>query len=245
MHQQKMFVTLTYAGECEPSLSRSDIKQFLKALRYWNSYLDRSKSKRGKRVWKTLRYFGAGEYGSVNNRPHFHCLVFGACFPDWKPIGKQLWRSPTLEKLWPHGFSSVGTVTPASAGYVAKYSVKKINGDRASSHYCRVDTRTGEYVYVLPEFGFMSRRLGYSYWQKHWREMHAARDGVVLSGGITVPTPRAYMQWLAETCPDLHDSIQYDRYINSFKFADDTTAERLAVREHCAKAQFKQRKTQL
>ena len=61
-----------------------------------------------------------------------------------------LFRSAELEKLWDRGFSTIGEVTYESAGYVARYVMKKITGNPSKTHY------QGK----TPEFALMSRRPG-------------------------------------------------------------------------------------
>ena len=73
-----------------------------------------------------------GEYGDKLGRPHYHAIIFGVTFVDKKlwsiRRGNNLYRSATLEKLWPYGFSSIGTVNFETAAYVARYVTKKITG---------------------------------------------------------------------------------------------------------------------
>ena len=66
-HKQNCFITLTYNDANIPTgntLSKPDYQKFLKRLRF---HLGRS----------AIRYFGCGEYGSLNSRPHYHFIIFG------------------------------------------------------------------------------------------------------------------------------------------------------------------------
>lgn len=125
-----LFLTLTYNDEhlpCVdgvPSLQRRDLQLFLKSLR---KYLD------GKRI----SYFGCGEYGSHTHRPHYHLVIFGLSLDDleiWSRSakGSVLFRSPTVEKFWSRGFSSVGACNSQSIDYVTRYSLKKTLQDFGS-----------------------------------------------------------------------------------------------------------------
>lgn len=176
-----------------------------------------------------------GEYGESSLRPHFHALLFGVGFADRVLCGKDLYRSPSLEKLWTSGFSSVGDVTYQSAAYVAQYALKKVNGELADRRYSRVDGRTGECVRVVPEFGHMSLKpgIGYGWFQKFWRDVYLARDGVMVHERL-VPPPRYYDKLLDALDFDLKEGKDFDRYVRSGKFADDCTPERLMQREICA-----------
>lgn len=81
-----------------------------------------------------LRFFGCGEYGSKNYRPHYHLLLYGLDFHDLKPLedsvagisGDSLYQSDTLDKLWNKGMAAVAPFSWASAAYVARYTTKKL-----------------------------------------------------------------------------------------------------------------------
>lgn len=170
------FVTLTYNDDnYYPSLNYSDFKLF---IRRFNS------------VYGSTRYFCAGEYGSLNGRPHFHAILFGV-----------VPHSKTLADLWPQGFTSIGEVNSRTAAYVAKYSVK---AERSRPKFA-VDPTTGETVELVPEFARMSRNpgIGSQWFEKYWTDVYAARDGVVLPGGVTVPPPRYYDKKLEALDPSL------------------------------------------
>jgi hypothetical protein len=119
-HEDNAFITLTYAPEHLPhdvSLNISHFQKFMKRLRKAISP-------------KLVRFFHCGEYGELNQRPHYHACLFGYDFPD-KVLYTirdecRLYRSPMLEKLWPMGFATVGDVTFESAAYVARYITKKL-----------------------------------------------------------------------------------------------------------------------
>ena len=143
MWDRNCFVTLTYNDEHLPangSLNKRDITLFLKRLR--------------KRYGKGIRYYQCGEYGELLSRPHHHAILFNHDFEDkqlWSVRGGvRLYRSASLEQLWPYGYSTIGDVTFESAAYVARYVVKKITGEREGEHY------RGK----MPEFATMSRRPG-------------------------------------------------------------------------------------
>ena len=75
-----------------------------------------------------------------------------------------------LEDLWGLGNCEFVSVTFKSAAYVARYIMKKVNGDEAAFHYCDVDPDTGEILSeITPEFNRMSRRPGIgSRWLKRF-----------------------------------------------------------------------------
>lgn len=233
LHDSNSFITLTYDDDHYPGPCLGSAKDSVGPAFDLQLFMKRLRRSRG----NGIRFFACGEYGEENLRPHFHALLFGVTFLAREKIGSNLWRSPELEKLWPFGMSSFGDVTYQSAGYVARYSVKKVNGDLAVEHYKRVHLATGEIIDVVPEFGRMSLRpgVGYDWFLKYWRDVYVARDACVVDGR-TVPSPRYYDLLLARLNTDLASDKDYDRYVNSQEFADDCTPERLLVREIVAKA---------
>lgn len=168
LHEHNSFITLTYAPEHLPyngSLQKADFQKFMKRLR------KRFKTKR-------IRYYMCGEYGDKLDRPHYHAVLFGFDFPDktiWKRTksGSTIYRSQVLEELWPFGHSSVGSVTYESAAYVARYCMKKLNGDKAQDHYTKCDPETGEMFQIVPEYNAMSLKPAIG---KEWFEIY--RDDV-------------------------------------------------------------------
>lgn len=223
MHSEpSSFVTLTYEGAHDPSLNYRDFQRFMYRLR----------AKFG-----PTRFFMCGEYGDVAGRPHFHALLFGRTFGSRSLCGKDLYRSPDLEALWPSGFSSIGDVSYQSASYVASYCVKRLSASdpRFSRRYSRVDVRTGEVVSVVPEFARMSLKpgIGASWFAKYWREVFLARDGICREGKV-MPAPRYYLKLCEEIDYDLVESLEHSRDKARALFADDNSPARLATREVCA-----------
>jgi len=99
------FWTLTYADAPEKG-GYQDISNFLRRYRRWNQ-------KQGNNV--PIRYLACGEYGNKSGRFHYHCLLYnGVARPS----------NLSLTKLWPHGFVHIGSVTPASIRYTARYTLK-------------------------------------------------------------------------------------------------------------------------
>ena len=227
MHKENCFVTLTYDDDhYSPSLEYRDFQKFMYRIRT--------------RLGKT-RFFMCGEYGEQTLRPHFHALLFGRTFGDGVPCGESIYSSPTLTALWPYGFSSFGQVTRESAAYVARYSVGKVTGDMADTHYTRIDLRTGEFVRVCPEFGHMSLKpgIGARWFERYWREVYVPRDGVVRPGGFVAPPPRYYDKLLERIAPVLLDEKKARREFDSLAAFADNTRARLIDREECARAKMR------
>jgi len=197
-----------------------------------------------KKVGK-VRFFMCGEYGERFQRPHYHACLFGVHFRDRvlhseSSSGMRLYRSATLESLWPHGFSSVGDVTFESAGYVARYCMKKINGPAACEHYQAVNLSTGELSPIKPEFSRMSLKpgIGGDWIKKFKGDVYAYGRDFVYINGVKCKPPRYYDDFLKSTDPDMFESMEFDRYVRAGKTVEDSTPERLAVREKVLKARL-------
>lgn len=193
MHERNCFLTLTFR-EDPGSICKRDLQLFFKRLRISLPGLD-------------LRYLACGEYGEKFSRPHYHVCLFGYDFPDKIPVhtapsGNVQYNSPLLDKLWPHGWATIGTLTMESAGYTARYVKKKITGDAALDHYTR-DWR-GQEIEVTPEFQLQSTRpaLGKKWIEKFWPEVVAGH--CVIYKGKEKPVPRYYMKWLEQNQPEAH-----------------------------------------
>ena len=189
-HEQNCFITLTYDDDLLPEgynledgLEHAHFQKFMKRLR---------KHYRG----KTIKYFMCGEYGGLNERPHFHALLFGIDFDDrslHSVSGKvKNYISPTLAKLWPFGFHTIGNVHYGTAKYTAKYSLKRMGEEEISYNGRR------------PEYRKMSHGIGASYAQKYASDI-AVHDNIIYNGHIN-PVPKYYEQyWDEETLQAIKD----------------------------------------
>lgn len=200
MHERNSFLTLTFA-EDPGSVAKRDLDEFFRKLRKKIGY-------------NRVRYFAVGEYGEKFSRPHYHVCLFGFDFPDkypWKrtPKGSLVYRSELLDSVWKHGFAHVGELTQESAGYAARYSMKKIVGDRADEHYKR--DFQGVEVSVTPEFQVSSRNpaVGLRWIQKYWRDVFPS-DACVYQGK-TVPVPEYYVRWLEANQPEMFERVREAR----------------------------------
>lgn len=215
------------------SLNYRDFQLFMKRLR--------------KKIGTPVRFYMCGEYGENFDRPHYHALLFGCRFSDAELANsiyskQPILRSPTLERLWPHGFSSIGEVNAATASYVAKYTLKKVYGSAAEDHYKRVIPETGEIVSIVPEFCRMSlgRKPGDGIGGR-WLAMYGSdvwnHDNVVVDGRVNA-VPRYYDKIIAVDNPVRSEEIEYERALKRQESAADNTPERLAVKEKVAAAKL-------
>lgn len=239
LHLNNSFITLTYDSANLPpygSLQISHFQKFMKRLR-------KELGKNGKK----LRFFHCGEYGDREGRPHYHALLFGFDFSDkyyWRTTdrGDKLYRSPTLERLWPFGASEIGNVTFESAAYVARYNMKKITGPMAEDYYSRVNLNTGEIVKIQPEYLTMSRRpgIGAGWFDKFKTDAYPS-DKLTLRGKQMRP-PRFYDNRYEILDPVRMDKIKAKRAREGKKCVDNNTPERLAVREEVQQHKLKKLK---
>lgn len=233
------FLTLTYDDEHVPdhwNLHYEHVQGFLKRLRA--RYSDRR-----------IKFLCCGEYGNVCphgkveacagcgvGRPHYHLLLFNHRFEDAVPYGsrngEQYFYSQKAEAIWGHGFVSVGELTFQSAAYVARYSLKKVNGDRAAEHYVRT-TVDGELVRVKPEIFKMStgRRkgegIGAAWFQTYKEDFLPADKSPVPGRGTINKVPRYYEKIFAETDPELLERVKAERMAYKRKHPQEFTDERL------------------
>ncbi len=225
LYDKNCFITLTFDDEhLDPnkSLNKRDFQLFMKRLR--------------KRFGEGIRFFHCGEYGTLNKRPHHHACLFNFDFPDkklWRVNnGVPLYRSAELERLWPYGYSTVGEVTFESAAYVARYVLKKVNGEKAFMHYAIVDEETGEYFgQRQPEYTTMSRRpgIGRGWFEKYKGDVYP-HDYVVIRKGIKCRPPQYYDRIYDLTDPEEFSIIKARRRYKA-RQNKDNTPERLRVKE--------------
>ena len=197
-YSENYFVTLTYddksvpvsfygnhdTGEVEESLTlrKRDFQLFIKRLR-----------ESQQRIYgNQIRYFGCGEYGGRFHRPHGHFIFFGLHLEDLKPsfrskTGHQLYSSEYLSKIWDSGIVTIGDLTFEDAGYVSRYTTKKLTG-KMSDFY--------EIFNIEPEFILMSRKPGIGgHFYDDYKDSVYEHDSVVLRtalGGKTSKPPKYF-----------------------------------------------------
>lgn len=235
LYEGNSFVTLTYDDVHLPvrgQLDYPEFQRFMKRLR--------------KKFGADVRFYMCGEYGEKDWRPHYHACLFNTTFEDklylcTLPSGAKLYRSATLERLWPYGISSVGDVTFESAAYVARYCVQKVTGHNAKAHYARVHSVSHGAPYhfqLVPEFNQMSRRPGIG---KPWLEKYKAdvfpHDYIVING-TKCGVPRYYDKMYAASDPDTFEYLQFERELDGRRRYEDNTPERLLVKETVAEARL-------
>ncbi len=215
MHESNLFITLTYEDARLPkngSLFPEDLSRFIKRLR--------------KTQERRISFFGCGEYGQINGRPHYHAVLFGIDFLDRCTLtddtGRDYDWSRTMEDLWGRGITEIGSVTMASASYVSGYITKK----KKRNDFEKCSPITGEIL--VQEFARMSLRppIGQG-WIKRWWEDVYPRDFVVMNGYEAKP-PRYYDKWMdfsdekggTQQRRDMMEFVRQQRYDNAIELSE-------------------------
>lgn len=251
MCEDNCFITLTYDEVKLPEdgcLDKSHFPLFMKRLRQWSVRHDRTGREIAEKWQKVLvvpriKYYHCGEYGDKFGRPHLHACVFGFDFPDRvyhhsNGLGHRFYTSEILDRLWGNGIALIGDVTYETAAYVARYVLKKVNGEMADEHY--VDKESG-YIRQA-EYVTMSRRPGIG---KRWYEKFKADcfpwDTRAVRGRSVLP-PKYYGNLFQVENPEIFDRIKLERVKRFTKSVDgesDTSPRRLRVREENKLMQIK------
>ena len=188
-----------------------------------------------------IRFFHCGEYGDQYKRPHYHALVFGYDVPDrkvWKMSNDiPVYSSATLDSIWGHGATYVGDITWESAAYVARYTMKKVNGKKAQKideetglkHYERICPYTLQIHEVDPEYATQSNGLGKTHYDKYRSDIYPW-DEVIVNGYPQRP-PRYYDKLFEQQEPEAMETIRRLRCSNMEKHLSDNIRRRLRTKE--------------
>lgn len=235
-----MFITLTYDDEHLPkngTLNKKHFQDFMK--RYRKAIAP-----------KKIRFYHCGEYGDKKRRPHYHALIFGDYFSDAKfshtKNGQDLYISNLLQKHWQNqGLCYIGQLTFESAAYVARYILKKINGEKAKQHYENINQVTGEITDLVPEYTTMSRRPGIGFeWYEQFKDEVYPDDFIIVRGKKMKP-PKYYQQFFEIEEAEQFKQFKKELRLKNRKGKKDQTPARLSIREKCVIAQTKLNKREL
>ena len=221
LHMNNWFLTLTYSDEFLPVINKKtgeilahatldydDIRSFNNSLR---KYFER-------RGHIGIRFFVAGEYGDQTFRPHYHYLAFNLPLTDLvfykkSKLGDIYYNSPLLDKIWRRGFVVVGELNSKSAGYTARYCLKKCKDLYDRDKYDRLG--------ILPEFIHCSSRPGIG---REWFELN--KDKLFEQGFIDVSDGSSSLRvfpgkYFKRLYKDFNLS-SYNDYILTAKFKAET-----------------------
>ena len=165
LHKENSFVTLTI----DPKKEKHEFQRWILDYKDIQDFYKRVRKK------YSVRHFTAGEYGELSGHAHYHACIFGK---NWlqggTQIGKNLWTHKDFEKLWQWGNVAIGELTMESANYVARYQLKKVNGEKAKKHYESIILETGEIINRTSEMVHMSRdpAIGWNWLRMYWPEIN-------------------------------------------------------------------------
>lgn len=195
IHKSNAFVTLTYSDEHlgDNKLNYDDFQTFMKDLRDATDYK------------YEIGFMAVGEYGAKSKRKHWHACLFG-----WRPddgnylftneLDQKLYTSEFLEKIWKKGQCNFGDVTFESAGYVARYSAKKlVHGLDQEHEYQPIFKTSRKYA------------IGKRFLEKYYKSIFNL-GSVRLENGKQCSIPRYYEKWLQK-----NDPVFWQRYVTEQK----------------------------
>lgn len=165
-HTENSFLTLTYEASRMPLTSSSlatlrpkDLQDWLKRFRKAIAPL-------------RIRFYGVGEYGDQNWRPHYHLALFG--YPNCRygntlgnkpPSFQSQWPQPDccdvcdlVRDTWGNGKIFIGELNAKSAQYVSGYITKKMTAGDGWANF--LEDR-------VPEFSTQSNRPGIGFHAMH------------------------------------------------------------------------------
>ncbi len=236
------WVTLTYRSKSECNSKQYKKGFFVPDDYSLNYHHFRDFLKRLRRHFpQKIRYFHCGEYGEENLRPHYHACLFNVRFDDTiieqQNEGITTYSSPTLSKIWPYGFSTIGELNYETAAYTAGYILKKITGNQALEAYLRND-EYGVAFWVKPPYTTMSLKpgIGQKFYEQYKNDFFPSDESPVPGRGIIKKVPRYYETILKNTNPDIHELVKKTRQAFIAAHGVDFTPERLKAKYDCHKA---------
>lgn len=245
MNLPSAFLTLTYRNPDSP-LNRLTEEQKEKGLHIHidcglhHDHFQKFMKRYRKRIAPNkIKFYMCGEYGEEGGRPHYHAIIFGHDFSDKKlhyvRDGKNYYKSKELDELWQYGNCTIADCTVQSAGYVARYIMKKCIGEESDEHYKTVGL-DGRFHYVKHEYTCMSGGIGKSWFKKYSGD--CKKDFITLEGK-RYRVPRYYDRLREQVDEDGVKAAKRARKLRARKFEHNQTPERLRTREKCTAARVK------
>lgn len=198
LYKENCFITLTYDESKDGyhnNKEYADIQKFKKRLRRYIAYREHGRK---------IKIFNVHEYGRKQKK-HWHLVIFNYDFKDKELYTvknqNKLYKSPSLVTLWPHGFSTIGDVTEASALYQAQYMQKDFKNGNSNNDRKALSKHNG---------------IGREYFLKHYPQL--LRLGFIPFNNQKRPIPRYFLKIAHK-----HWAHYYDP---SFFFDTTTTKKR-------------------
>lgn len=209
IHPQNSFLTLTYSDENlgDNKLHYADFQEFIQKLR------DRLRTDQDGKA-PEIGYMAVGEYGEKTKRAHWHACLFNYRPDDPKlkysnELGDPVYKSDFLTDIWGKGFVDYGDVTFKSAGYCARYALKKINDHGEAGYDQNTDFKP---IFKTSRKYAIGKRWLEKYWPDVFNYGHVyirKPDGTTAKTGI----PRYYEKWLQK-----NHFNEYVRYLEQVKY---------------------------
>jgi hypothetical protein len=193
---------------------------------------------------KKISYFMCGEYGDKTHRPHYHVVLFGYYPPD--PVyhrtqnGNRYYKSAELDKFWKLGFTDTSNVSYHSAGYVARYTLKKqLPKTELQDRYTYVD-ENGDLQIRKFEYVRMSTdpAIGKSWFYKYL-ERTVDQDCVLDPNGHECPVPKYYLGQLRDFIHKETFEALAEKRLEKAIANPDNTSDRLRQKAICVQAKIK------
>lgn len=235
-HSEACFITLTLSDPNFPESQDawlSEYQRFMKRLR---------KHRPG------VRSFGCLELGESTLRPHGHGCLFGVDFSRDEPMarghsGEVAYRSDELDSLWGLGHASVGDLTPQSAGYVARYALKKRTTGGVLDVVPVPHPITGELVSLTPSRPWaVSTRPGIGAgWFDRYGVSQVEQGFVVGPSYREQPVPRYYRKLARRLDPLIGSDAAASRelLLADPRYYSERTPERLAAQDTVLRAKVR------
>lgn len=168
------FVTLTFSDDYigNNSLSVKESQDFIKKFREHLSRNEHFPKKKVDNVFNKIvevpdfKFISVGEYGSEEQRKHYHMIFLGVPLNVCEPL---------IHKLWRKGIYEVSSVTNGRIRYILKYLDKQVHGEYSKMLY--------EDNGLEPPFINMSKGIGYEYINSHLDSIYD-NNGISLGGKI-------------------------------------------------------------
>ncbi len=245
LYDENWFVTLTYDDEkvwqleedVVWSLNRAHLSSFNESMRKYCTYNG-----------VNYRFFAAGEYGDLYERPHYHLSIFGLSSKllqlpideDGESIrrkglanghitrlssplrdenGNEFWKSPVISDRWPYGSHQIYRASRETFQYVAGYVVKKLRG-RSGRDF----EATGR---ILP-FHTQSRpSIGRPWFDRFFSSLSIPSERGLINDTLSIAdvdwkVPRIFSRWLQSM--DHFDGSRITRLLADYRQWSATVA---------------------
>lgn len=223
LHDKNCFITLTYNDD-NPLVAQDPLCLVSLRYKHFQNFMKRLRKKTGEKI----QFLMCGEYGSLEGRSHFHCILFGYDFPDKQLVyiskGYPHYSSQLLNECWsvydkvnkiyqPIGFTDLAPVDLDCCNYVSGYVLKKLPNVLQNPEVIQGI----ELVDRCPPMIRSSRKpaLGLNWYkqygknacEKGFQYVHNEKKGI----SYKVKTPNYYMKKFELDEPEIYAKVKEER----------------------------------